>query len=319
LTVSRTETNVIAVKGEAESAGPPIQPPLAVVTIAALVSDEDSRGRLTAAVRSHATIDFCDAPPDLVAAVADRGASAVITEWRCARGAVVDSAVRSIRADYPTIPILIYAPLTPEGAHDMLDAARAGVVDLIIADIDDVGITLGRRLAMAQCTALSERIMVRLTPLVPPSVASLLDYLFRHARTAPTVADAAVALQVHRKTLALHCARAGLPSPSALACWTRLILTAQRLEDPGRTTERAAVELGFPSGSAFRNMLKRYTGLSPSDIRERGGAVSLVELLAARVASARPTEMSAAPRVRLRAEWRARPRVAPDPPRGSAN
>jgi AraC-like DNA-binding protein len=290
-----------------------------VVTIAALVSDEESRGRLRAAVRSHAMIEFCDTPTELVAAVADRCASAVITEWRSAQGTIVDSAVRSIRADYPTIPILIYAPLTPDGAHDMLDAARAGAVDLIIAEIDDVGITLGRRLAMAQSTALSERIMVRLTPLVPPSVAMLLDYLFRYARTAPTVSDAAAALQVHRKTLALHCARAGVPSPSALACWTRLILTAQRLEDPGRTTERAAVELGFPSGSAFRNMLKRYTGLSPLDIRERGGAVGLVELLAARLSSAHPTEIPVPPRFRRRAERHARPHAAAEHGRPSAD
>jgi AraC-like DNA-binding protein len=254
-----------------------------VVTIAALVRDQAAQIRLRASIRNGAALVFCETAAELCAAVADGGASAVITEWHDVSGVTVDAAIRAMRSDYPTVPVLIYAPLTPDGAHAMLAAARAGVADVVIANFDDVGITLGRRLALAQSTAVAERAMVRLVTLVPPSVAQLLDYFFRHARSAPSVAAAAVALRVHRKTLALHCARAGMPSPSALSCWARLILAGQRLEDPGRTTERAAMELGFPSGSAFRNMLKRYTGLTPSDVRERGGSVCLVELFAARL------------------------------------
>jgi AraC-like DNA-binding protein len=256
-----------------------------VLTIAALVRDPAAQTRLRGSIRSYAALVFCDTAAELSAAVADGGASAVITEWHDGRGITVDWTIKCLRNDYPTVPVLIYAPLTPEGAHNMLTAARAGVVDAIIANFDDVGVTLGRRLAAAQSTALADRAVTRLAALVPSSVAQLLDYFFRHARTAPSVASAATALQVHRKTLALHCARAQLPTPSALCCWVRLILAAQRLEDPGRTTERAAMELGFPSGSAFRNMLKRYTDLTPSDVRERGGSMCLVELLAVRLAA----------------------------------
>jgi hypothetical protein len=46
--------------------------------------------------------------------------------------------------------------------------------------------------------------------------------------------------------------------------------------------------MGFPSGSAFRNMLRRYTGLSPQDLRERGGSLCLAEMLTAQLASRRP-------------------------------
>ena len=67
-----------------------------------------------------------------------------------------------------------------------------------------------------------------------------------------------------------------------------LSLTAHRLEDPGRTTEHGAIEMGFPSGSAFRNMLRRYTGLSPQDLRERGGSMCLAEMLTAQLASRGP-------------------------------
>jgi len=174
----------------------------------------------------------------------------------------------------------------------MLDAARAGATEVVIANFDDVGITLAHRLASAQAAALARRVMVRIADLVPDSIASLIDYFFRHGRSAPTVATAAHSLGLHRKTLALHCARAHLPSPSALSCWARLILAAQRLEDPGRTTERSAMETGFPSGSAFRNMLKRYTGLSPSEVRERGGSLCIIDLFTARLAAGRARRLA---------------------------
>lgn len=257
-----------------------------MVTIAALVCDRASRARLKGAVRGHADVAFCETVPELVSAVADGAASAVVTEWRDAMGATVDQAVRTLHADYPTVPILVYAPLTPQGARDMLDAAHAGATEVVIANFDDVGFTLSQRLAAAQATALGRQVLARVAELVPGSVAALIDYFLRHGRSAPSVAAAAHALGLHRKTLALHCARAHCPGPSALACWTRLILAAQRLEDPGRTTERAALEFGFPSASAFRNMLKRYTGLSPSEVRERGGSVCIIDLFTARLTAA---------------------------------
>jgi len=258
-----------------------------VVTIAALVSDRGSRARLQGAVRGQAKLAFCDSVPELISAVADGVATTVVTEWREPDGSSVDEAVRSLRADYPTVPILVYAPLTPQGARDMLEAAHAGATEVVIANFDDIGVMLSQRLASAQAAALARQIMSRVAGLVPESVALLLDYFFRHGRAAPPVRTVATALGLHRKTLAQHCARAQLPTPSALSCWARLILTAQRLEDPGRTTERAALELGFPSGSAFRNMLKRYTGLSPSQVREQGGSVCVIELFTARLAAGR--------------------------------
>jgi AraC-like DNA-binding protein len=257
-----------------------------VVTIAALVSDRGARARLREATRGQAEVVFCESVSDLVSTVADGAAATVVTEWRVDADATVDAAVRSLHADYPSVPILVYAPLTPQGARDMLAATRAGACEVLIANFDDIGVTLGQRIALAQSSALANQIASRIAGLVPGSIALMMDYFFRQARRAPTVATAAQALGVHRKTLASHCARAGLPSPSALSCWARLILAAQRLEDPGRTTDRAAIEMGFPSGSAFRNMLKRYTGLSPSEVRERGGSVCIAELLTGRLVAA---------------------------------
>ena len=58
---------------------------------------------------------------------------------------------------------------------------------------------------------------------------------------------------------------------SAMIAWCRLITAARLLEDPGRTVEQVALLLDFPSGASLRNMLKRYTGLAPGEVRENGG------------------------------------------------
>jgi transcriptional regulator GlxA family with amidase domain len=86
-----------------------------------------------------------------------------------------------------------------------------------------------------------------------------------------TVADAAAALGVHRKTLVDRLATAQLPTPSAMIAWCRLTLAAQMLEDPARSVEQIALLLDFSSAASLRNMLKRYTGLSPREVRENGG------------------------------------------------
>jgi AraC-like DNA-binding protein len=55
------------------------------------------------------------------------------------------------------------------------------------------------------------------------------------------------------------------------------VLAARRLEDPGRTVEEVAFELEYPSGNALRNMLRRYTGLRPVDLRSPAGGRRVLE------------------------------------------
>ena len=252
-----------------------------MVTIAAFVSDRAARLRLSAAVKRYAQLCFCGELRDLVPAVGAGPASTVVTEWRDTVGGTAGDTVRLLHADYPRVPILLYVELTPQSARDILAATQAGVSEIIIAGVDDLNDKLGQRLAAARSAALTSQVMSQVADIVPRSSARLLEYLLGNARRAPTISATAQALGVHRKTLALRCARAGMPTPSALSSWARLMLAAQRLEEPGRTTERAALEAGFESGSAFRNMLRRYTDLSPSEVREQGGSLLLSRLFVA--------------------------------------
>ena len=89
--------------------------------------------------------------------------------------------------------------------------------------------------------------------------------------------EVARALGVNRKTLVNHCKAAGFPSPGAVIAWCLILLTAALLATPGVTVERIGVQLNFPSATALRNMLKRYTGLRPTALRD---PTALAELCA---------------------------------------
>ena len=57
--------------------------------------------------------------------------------------------------------------------------------------------------------------------------------------------------------------------------WCRLLAAAILLEEDGRAVDHVSFELGFASGAAFRNMLKRYTGLNPGELCARGTVTEL--------------------------------------------
>jgi AraC-like DNA-binding protein len=61
----------------------------------------------------------------------------------------------------------------------------------------------------------------------------------------------------------------------------RLSIVVGLLEDPGRTAEQVALQVGFSSGTAFRNMLQRYTGLSSSKMRGEHGLARILALFLA--------------------------------------
>src|SRR5581483_2431497 len=75
---------------------------------------------------------------------------------------------------------------------------------------------------------------------------------------------------------------ASLPSLAASISWSRLFVAARLLEDLHRPVGRVALHLGFASGSALRGMLKRYTGLTPGEVRCGGGLDRVIDAMCAK-------------------------------------
>jgi AraC-like DNA-binding protein len=198
-------------------------------------------------------------------------------------GSGAETLIRAIREGFPTLPVLVTCDLTADHMKRIPTLIRAGADELVVRGVDDVGRALRRVLLHATSARSASEMLVALRNVVPDAAEPILTYCVTHADRPLTVGKMARDLGVHRKTLCNRTAAAGLPTPSTLISWCRLIHAARLLDDPGRSVERAALLLGFGSGTALRNMLRRYTGLRPRELCKRGGHRALIGLLVERV------------------------------------
>lgn len=239
--------------------------------VCALVWDPASKARLQDAMRGQGSVRFCERQPELLALVEHDLARVVVVDLRDREGRSTLDMVRHIREAYPSVPVVLYCAISADTSRDVLAFARAGVNDLVLRDVDDLRHTLRTALTTATDHCSARFVLEELKSLVPANVVPMLRYCLENGRRALTVEDVADALHVHRKTLVGRLGSAHLPTPSALIAWCRLLVAARLLEDPGRSVEEVALLLDFPSGTSLRNMMKRYTGLRPGEIRQNGG------------------------------------------------
>jgi AraC-like DNA-binding protein len=272
--------------------------------IAAWVTDAIARQRLATALSERLPrrtrgpdILWCDSADELVSAVARHEAKAAIIEiggadagddTAGAGGGIsrLEEVTRMLRAEYPRVPVLIYAPLTAAASRTIVALARAGITNVIIAGYDDLNHAVRPILDASASACTAEAAYVRLSAVASPGVAAILSYALRYATAAPTVAAAARALRVHRKTLAAWCLASGAPSPRVLITWCRLVIAAERLAEPRWPAERVARAFGFGSGSALAGLIRRHIGLTRAEIRARGSG-TVIEMLAQRLIDGR--------------------------------
>jgi AraC-like DNA-binding protein len=241
------------------------------LTVAALVIGTKCRARIRGALAGRADVHFCDLRGDLVALAASAHVSAVIAESRDRCGNEVSDVVAALRTALPSVPVIAYVADGHTSSGDILAMARAGVHDLVRAGFDDVGFALGTALASATASCATETARHELESLVPADVWPFVSYCLTRAHASISVRAAADALGLDRRTLVRRLERAGMPPPRRIAGWCRVITAVRLLDEPIYTLEQAALRLDFPSGTALRNTLVRYTGLRPREIRENGG------------------------------------------------
>lgn len=271
------------------------------LAVCALLVDADARLRLRAALRPSAkasdpvlSVDvvFADTVAEMRAVVATRAHALAVVEARDRDGTSTEELIRSMRHGYPRLPILGIAPVGHDTSSAVLTLARAGVHELVLRGIDDVGIALRAALASAGRRAAAGRIEEALAPHVPEMLRPVVRLALEHSTGPITVPALARSLGIHRRTLVNWFHTAALPAPREFLAWCRLLLAATLLEDLGRPVEHIALELQYPSANAYRNTLRRYASLSPLELRERGGLPCLVAVFERRLRKGHPVSAS---------------------------
>jgi len=246
------------------------------VIVAAQVRDPVSRARLTEALRTEASVRYCERLIEVLAMVEAGLAGLVVVDHRDHDGLPTLPVVRRLRDEFPSVPIVMYLPMSAAVSGAVMDYAKAGVSQIVFQGVDDLKASLRSAVNAALDQVSAAALAADLDPLIPTSIMPFLRYCLEHGRRDITVEEVAGAMGVHRKTLVDRLKAAHLPSPRAMIGWCRLLVAARMLDDPGRTIEQVALKLDFPSGAALRNMFKRYTGLRTTEVRENGGVRCLV-------------------------------------------
>jgi AraC-like DNA-binding protein len=185
-------------------------------------------------------------------------------------------AIRRIRSEFDTVTLIAYVAFRAERSRDLFDLGRAGVVGLLLTDLDDrpraIRAVVERAEARGAASELRRRLSVE-SVIVRDAALVAVTRAHEHLngdRLAEIVGTS-------RRTLCAELQRAGFPPPAKLVTWGRLIVSGQMLRDRRRSADAVAKALDFPSGSAFRNTCQRYLSLTPSEVRNAGGATTVVD------------------------------------------
>jgi AraC-like DNA-binding protein len=220
---------------------------------------------------------------------------AVLAEARDARNNPVAPVLNMLIAQFPSVPFLGYCGLGVSHAEELRELARAGVHELVFRDIDDGPTLLRAKLSRGNEARAGANVVRRLSAQLPELLHGVISYCVNFPRENHEIERIALALGVHRKTLVNWCQRACTPPPSVLVTWVRLLLAVEILQSEGHTVERVARGLEFASGSAFRNLCRRYCDRRPAELRSPAGREAAYRAFARSLERRRLTSMYASP------------------------
>jgi len=258
--------------------------------IVALVVGRRERARLAGALASQYQVAFAATLDELRLTLAVAESALLIAEPRDSIGAVSAPLLRELRAKQPDLPLIGYCGMTRDEPRDILDLAGSGVHELLLAHATDSPFAIQQTVRSAVRLCAGAALVERVRGLVSREIQLVVDYCLNYPKEARTVSAVARALGIHRKTLVNRCQRAGVPVPGAVIGWCRLLIAAQLVRSQVGSVETVAMLLEFPSATALRNMLKRYTGMRPTDVRETIGFDRMVGMFAAALGGAAGAE-----------------------------
>ena len=247
--------------------------------------------RLADALRGRSELACIGSPQELVdrlRAMVDPVDVVVVSAY-ASSGIDTARTVRALVAERPHSAIVAYCQPGSQFSADIRALATAGVHEFVFFGMDDTVLAFRAVLDSARRHCAAEWVSQHLAAVIPAPLQPMVDAILSQPAEVVNLDVLANVLGVHRSTLFNRCERVGFLPPAELLAWTRLALVAYLLGTTGCTVETIAIQLAYPSDTALRNGIKRYTGKRATEIRQQGGVQCVVSALLARLAC-RPVE-----------------------------
>lgn len=173
-----------------------------------------------------------------------------------------------LREQYPGLAIVACV----EGGHGRgyFDLGEMGVDGVLpMGSVQNVRVraVVDGALATARAARIARTLEERYAAPGPDAI----GWAVENAGGETSVEKLAAALGHTPRSLRQALEEAGLPAPTKVLLWGRLLLAGARLGRDGRTVEEVAFSLGYSTATSLARAMKRQTGLTPSEVSEHGG------------------------------------------------
>ncbi len=202
--------------------------------------------------------------------------------------------LRSLLADFPSIPVFAAMKVTAGSFDDLRTLGRWGVAQVVSLGHDDTPAALLQRFRLAHGLPLRALLEQVLPGDTSGRARAIIDAAAEVVAVGMHGSELARRLGLSRRTLLRWCERAELPPPRKLLAWMRVLLAAELLDDRGRTILSVAHACGYSSDSGLRRVTQRFLGASPSALRDHGAFPRASENFLRILAKYRRTHSSAA-------------------------
>lgn len=244
--------------------------------VLAVMPDSEMRERMERALEGCAGCIFVNDSDAVLSEVQKRSTAAVFLAPRYDSGGSTAPLVTRLRREFPALPVYIYFGRSEPDDDEVVAFAHARPTDMIFRSFDEVELRVVASILAAPDESPTTATMRAIVPLVPRQLLPVFRECLDGASDRMPVEMLAARVGMHRRTLARQLAAAGLPPPSTLITWARIIGAAHTLASSGSTVEHVALEHGFGSASALRTTVARHTGLTLARARTSDGMSVLI-------------------------------------------
>lgn len=206
----------------------------------------------------------------------------------CVDGIAQTEPVRSIRAGFPSVGVLIYTGITAESTRAMLTLGEFGVRHCVLRGFDDEPGRFRERLELLRAVGLEDRVLgtVRVALAggqVPATLVGAIEELFHAPRRFRTAEDVARAAGIPRRGVNRWLERAGLAPARTMVMAARVLRGYQYAQNPALAASDIASRLGYPDPRVFATHVRLLTGRRVSAWRASVSPDQCVSILVAKL------------------------------------
>lgn len=219
---------------------------------------------------SEHVVDFAPSWEALQERIRRRVVDVVVLD-PAADGTIRSEEVRSLVAQYPTQPVVLYLVLTPPSLRVVVDLARHGISQVVLHRFDDDVVRFRALLTRQQGNAIADLVLAdlagQMSSLTTP-LSRAIRMLFRNPHRFWNAQDLALAAGIPRRTMYRELEAAGFASPRLLVQAARMLRAYSYLREPGHRVTDVAEKLGYSSTRTLLKHAQELVGARPSELRE---------------------------------------------------